>query len=851
MAVALSHYASRSQRRLDLIERSLRAFQADNFYEAYLLADMSCQARVPAPEDLLLRAEIATRLGFDALGFDDLKEAFAIDPSMPSAQMRMLAALRLRGEASTADAMARAFLRVHPQSNVLTAAVAALQPRDGAEAIGWVQTNRSTIRINVFSAKPQPFSLGVRFGRHAERLLVRTAGNHPLKSALGAVASFEIAWPKGEWMVQFTSDPPIDWTGPPAFRPHHPMRPVPTRPPGSRPGPASPVSIVIPVYSGAEATRACLQSVLASRGVLPQRIMVVDDCGPDPSLRALLADYAAHPDIEIIVNPVNLGFIGSVNRALMQIPDGDVVLLNADTIVAPGWVERLSRAAYSRARIGTVTPLSNNGELTSVPVPFESTTLPPAETVAAIDATAAVLNQGKTVDLPSGVGFCLYITDACRRRTGLLNDVDYEEGYLEEVDYCLRASELGFDHVCACDVFVGHAGSQSFQGRKRGLVKHNMAQLERFFPASSARTHRFVTGDPLASIRAGLQRRLLADGLGASGPVTLVIGRNAVPAPDEAPLPCLSALAHGEPLLRLSFSPLPGALSAVLHLDEAMAPCRLPLALDSADPAAELLTVLKGFEVTRILYLDAHHPAWARQLPDSLGVEYDLHAVDDSVATAFARRDLEAAGPGVADEWPHFLRRARHFVTPSSTLATLFSDLGLRRPHVEKPEPVAGPVPAAPVAALPLPSERPPSVAVFVDEFDISAWQTVQHLARRLLTAQLDIRLVVFGATIDDDALRRTGRVTVTGVPAPELSGDTFRLHGCNATLALISPGAVEHGRLNVIGRGPKPILTWNPYLHDVLGCSEGECMTFQSGQAVEAWVQALAVVQRTVHGAR
>lgn len=851
MAVALSHYASRSQRRLDLIERSLRAFQAGDFYEAYLLADMSCQARVPAPEDLLLRAEIATRLGFEALGFDDLREAFAIDPSMPSAQMRMLAALRQRGDADAADVMARAFLRVHPQPNVLAAAVAALRLRHKAEAVGWVQTDRTKIKIHIFSSKPQVFSLGVTFQGHAERLLVRTGINHPLSAAMGSVAQFEIAWPNRQWMVQFTSDPPIDWTGPPAFRPHHPMRPVPTRPPGSRPGPASPVTIVIPVYSGVEATRACLQSVLASRSVLPQRIVLVDDRGPDPELRALLKEYAAHPDIEIIVNPVNLGFIGSVNRALMQVPDGDVVLLNADTIVAAGWVDRLSRAAYSRSRIGTVTPLSNNGELTSVPIPFESMTLPAAATVAAIDATVAVLNQGKSIDLPSGVGFCLYITDACRRRTGLLNDVDYEEGYLEEVDYCLRASELGFTHICACDVFVGHAGSQSFQGRKRGLVKHNMAQLERFFPASSARTHRFVTGDPLATVRAELQRRLLADGVGARGTVTLVIGRKAVNALDDAELPCLSALAQAEMLLRLSFSPSSGSSSAVLHLDEAMAPYRLPLSLDSQEPAEDLLEAIKGFTVARILYLDAHHPAWARQLPARLDVEYDVYAVDDSLMTEFARAKLEAVGAGAADEWSQFLNQARQLVTASSTLADMFGELGLRRPHVEKIEALAVSGWSSPTAALIPRPDRPLSVAVFLDEFDTSAWQAVHHLARRLLTAQLDIRLVVFGPTIDDDALRRTGRVTVTAAPSSELSEDMFRLHGCGTTLALVPPNAVEHGRLDVIARGPKPILTWNPYLRDMLGCSEGDCMTFQAGQTVEAWIEALAVVQRTIHGAR
>jgi GT2 family glycosyltransferase len=843
MAIALSHYNSRSQRRLDLIERSLAEFKAGQFYQAYVLADISCRADVPAPEDLLLRSEIAARLGFDDLAFADLSEAFAIDPSMPSAQLRMLAALQRQGKVVEADVMARAFLRVHPHPKVIVAAIAALQRDDSAQAVALVQADRASIKLHIFSVTQQAFHLTVAFENHAERVLVQTAVNHPLGSALGAAASFEIAWPESDWTVKFASDPPLDWTGPPAFRPFHPWRPSHRRQPGLRPGPECPVGVIIPVHSSVALTRACLDSVIASRSELPQRIIIVDDCGPDPDLRAMLIDYALLPGVELITNPINLGFIGSVNRALMYMPDGDVVLLNADTVVAPGWLERLSRAAYSRAKIGTVTPLSNNGELTSVPVPFDSMTLPTIENIGAIDATVARLNAGKTIDLPSGVGFCLYITDVCRRRTGLLNDVDYEEGYLEEVDFCLRAIEAGFTHVCACDVFVGHAGSQSFQGRKRGLVKHNMAQLERFFPSSGAMTHRFIQGDPLADVRSAMQRRLLSAGIGLANAVTLVIGRDAVVAVDDPDLPCLKALAPNELLLRLSFTAAPQS-SAILHLDEAMAPHRLSLKLASADPAVELLDAIAACEITRVLYLDAHHPDWARRLPALLGVPYDVNAVDDSVLSACRRQNFDQPEAGDRSQWPPFLQQARRFVTSSSRLARLLSDLGVRRPVVEVSDwstPFSRVDAVAPV--------HHNTVAVLVDEYDSSAWKVLHQLARRIVSEKLDVTLVVFGRTIDDDALRRTGRVTVTGIPKLEFLHTAFGLHGCCATLALIPRGSCQHPSLGAIARGPKPILTWNPYLQDVLGCSEGDCMTFEAEGSVEALVLALRAIRRSGHG--
>ena len=60
----------------------------------------------------------------------------------------------------------------------------------------------------------------------------------------------------------------------------------------------------------------------------------------------------------------------------------DVILLNNDTLVPPGWIERLAEAAYSASDIGTATPLSNDATVFSYPredganpVPDEAATI--------------------------------------------------------------------------------------------------------------------------------------------------------------------------------------------------------------------------------------------------------------------------------------------------------------------------------------------------------------------------------------------------------------------------------------------------------------------------------------------
>jgi GT2 family glycosyltransferase len=273
------------------------------------------------------------------------------------------------------------------------------------------------------------------------------------------------------------------------------------------PAPAAPpidgVSIILPVYGDADATAACLDSLvrqLDDPAIV--EVLIVDDASPDPGVRALALEAPyRHPKIRAARNKRNLGFASTVNRALRTIRAADVLLLNADTLVPPGFVARLRAAAHSNPKIGTVTPLSNNGELTSVPLPFRENPLPSLTEVDALDRSAQGANAGKTVELPNGVGFCLYVTRACLDAIGLMSEI-FERGYYEDVDWCLRARAKGFVNVCATDVYVGHAGTRSFGPAKRRLVLRNLRLLKERYPEIERETAAFVREGRLPHYRA-------------------------------------------------------------------------------------------------------------------------------------------------------------------------------------------------------------------------------------------------------------------------------------------------------------------------------------------------------------
>ena len=268
------------------------------------------------------------------------------------------------------------------------------------------------------------------------------------------------------------------------------------------PGMPQIIDIVIPVYRGETETRTCVESVLGSRVRTPCEVIVIDDASPEAALRPWLADLGRDRRITLIVHPRNRGFVGTANEAMALHPDRDVVLLNSDTEVAPGWLDRLAACAASNASIGTVTPFSNNATIMSYPRTLERNALPPGETTASLDAAFAAANAGMSIDVPTAVGFCMYIARRCIDTIGPFDEERYGAGYGEEVDFCMRAARAGLRNVAAADVFVRHVGEVSFGDTGNERRQRAQAIVDALYPEFQPRVRDFIARDPLAPYRA-------------------------------------------------------------------------------------------------------------------------------------------------------------------------------------------------------------------------------------------------------------------------------------------------------------------------------------------------------------
>ena len=278
------------------------------------------------------------------------------------------------------------------------------------------------------------------------------------------------------------------------------------------------VDVIIPVYRGLAETRRCIDSVLADPARPPGRILVIDDQSPEPKLSAWLDRLAARQRITLLRNARNLGFVGSVNRGMQAAGRNDVVLLNSDTEVPPGWLARLAAVAHSAPDIASVSPLSNNATICSYPRPnggpmIGGGPIVIGDNLGAIDAACRAANAGRTVALPTTVGFCMYLRRDALDAVGPFDAKAFGRGYGEEVDFCRRAHALGKRSLLACDVFVFHQGEVSF-GADNSHAARAKKILAKRYPSYEAEVARFVRLDPIGPARFALTASLFrASGL--------------------------------------------------------------------------------------------------------------------------------------------------------------------------------------------------------------------------------------------------------------------------------------------------------------------------------------------------
>jgi GT2 family glycosyltransferase/glycosyltransferase involved in cell wall biosynthesis len=262
------------------------------------------------------------------------------------------------------------------------------------------------------------------------------------------------------------------------------------------------VDVVVCVRDALADVRRCLASLLDATG-RRFRLVVVDD-GSDAPTRAFLADFAArHPAVTLVRREESPhGYTLAANAGLRACASDYVVLLNSDTLLTPGWLQRLVDHGERHPQLGILGPLSNAASHQSVPElrdggAWATNPLPDWLTV---EGMARIVQAAPRVDarLPFVNGFCYVIKRAVLDSIGLFDEERFAEGYCEENDYSHRAYKRGFHLGVATDAYVHHAKSRSYGGAGRDelakahyqvfLDKHDREELQELVAAMESST---------------------------------------------------------------------------------------------------------------------------------------------------------------------------------------------------------------------------------------------------------------------------------------------------------------------------------------------------------------------------
>jgi GT2 family glycosyltransferase/glycosyltransferase involved in cell wall biosynthesis len=529
------------------------------------------------------------------------------------------------------------------------------------------------------------------------------------------------------------------------------------------------------------------------------RCVVVEDCSPDADLIAALINLSADGRIVLLRNQQNKGFPGSANAGMRFARGRDVVLLNSDTLVAPGWLDGLRQAVQGEPDIGTATPLSNDATILSYPSVETSNDIPDLTETSRIATLAQQVNSGVTVDIPTGVGFCMYIRRECLDSVGLLREDVFAQGYGEENDFCIRARHLGWRHVAVPGVFVAHVGGKSFGTAKAHLIERNLAVLNRLHPGYDALIAEYVQRDPLQSARRALDEARWHAGAPEAGSVIMITHGRGGGVQHHVTLQCNAIRDRGlRPiLLTPAKEPPGGTVCVVADGNDNKYPnlrYRLPTEFDL------LVNLLRSSRPTEIaIHHFIGHNATVLRLPEVLAVPYQVIVHDyawfcpritlldaskrycgepDVAVCAACVADAgsaieEAIGPAALRERSSLvLKKAACVVVPSA-------DTGRRlRRHFDVVRPIVGDWgddTALPPLAAPACRDGNIRVCLAGAVSIEKGYEFLLACARQSARNGLPIEFVVVGYTCDDRRLLDTGRVTITGRYEPAESVDLIR----------------------------------------------------------------------------
>lgn len=255
------------------------------------------------------------------------------------------------------------------------------------------------------------------------------------------------------------------------------------------------LSIIIASYNTRDLTLAAVNSILRQKPEINYEIIVVDDGSTDGSAEALRKLEKESDKLKLVINEKNLGYVQTNNKGIKAASGIYILLLNSDTVVKKGVLEKLINFARSRKDAGVVGAKLLNADGTLQPSCYHLPTIKNAileywlGRKGLFEKYAPKGNRPAEVEAVVGAAFL--ITPEALKKVGALNTA--YKSYFEDMDYCRAARKRGLRVYYLPSAEIMHYHGASFakladevnQWRKlipsskiyHGLFKHYLLNL--------------------------------------------------------------------------------------------------------------------------------------------------------------------------------------------------------------------------------------------------------------------------------------------------------------------------------------------------------------------------------------
>ena len=204
--------------------------------------------------------------------------------------------------------------------------------------------------------------------------------------------------------------------------------------------------IIIPVWNQPESTKECIEAVMRTTKY-PYRLILIDN-GSEAETRLYLEGLKKpnSPEITLIRNETNLGYIKAVNQGLRVSDAPYICIMNNDTVPGIGWLENLVTFAHQHNDMGLVNPLCDGHRNRTIDEYAEE----------------VARNAGRYMEMNQCFGFCTLIKREVIEKIGYL-DESFGIGGYDDTDYSMRAWKAGYRCASVHSSYVYHKQHVSFK----------------------------------------------------------------------------------------------------------------------------------------------------------------------------------------------------------------------------------------------------------------------------------------------------------------------------------------------------------------------------------------------------